>query len=342
MADRAKDLTIRDIDWSSVPVASLTHVLNAAGRSALRSDAVPPGDPDERVPYRRVAELYEAAAQWTGDPWFGLHFGAAVDARSYELAGYIALSGPTLGDAFDMIARYLPLWTTGGGFQIERSHTALEIVWSYADPSAPPWRHDCEMAIMALASIGGLLRADAWRPREVHFRHPPPSDSSEHPRLLRAPARFDMPSNRIVCAAAVSAIPIPTADPVLHKLLRSLADQVLAARPSEPSLLEATAAAIVHRLPTGDAQLSGVARMLGLSARTLQRRLIANGTTFRELITAVRRDRATHALVHSERPIAEIATQLGYGSPTELHRAFHSWVGTGPAAYRRAHRRTRT
>ena len=237
-----------------------------------------------------------------------------------------------------MLARYLPLWTTSAAYHVERAGTALEIAWIYSDRTASPHRHDCEMSLMAAASLGGLLEAGRWRPQEVHFRHVAPEDPSEHLRLLRAPVRFGMPENLIVCDADVSATPVASVDPALHGLLRELAEQRLGTRPRPTSIVDDTRVAIVKSLPAGNPQLSGVARALGIGARTLQRRLVAGGTTFDALLTSVRRDRATHALVNSEISIGELATQLGYASAGDLHRAFRSWVGVGPAAYRRRHR----
>ncbi|CAN96524.1 transcriptional regulator, AraC family [Sorangium cellulosum So ce56] len=349
MANHVKDMTIRDTDWSTVPAVALANVLRAvegcvpvrAVCSDVGLDVTRATEPDARVPYHQLADLYEAAARWTGDPWFGLHVGANVDARRFDLLGYLALTTATLEQAFEVLARYLPLWTTSAGFQIERSRTTIEVAWAYADPTAPLRRHDCEMSMMAAVNVGGQLHAGRWRPREVHFRHGPPADTSEHARLLRAPVRFGMPRNLIVCDAASGATPIASADPVLHELLRDLAERRLAGRAVQPSILDDIVAAIVKLLPTGDVQLPRVARTLGLGARTLQRRLIASGATFRSLLATVRRDRAMHALVHSDLPIGEIATRLGYGSLSEFHRAFRSWVGVGPAAYRRAHRARR-
>jgi len=344
MADHAKDMAIRDTDWSTVPVAAIANLLRAVGDGApvqafceeVGLDLAPLA-PDVRVPYRQLADLYDTAARWTGDPWFGLHVGANIDVRSFDLIGHLVLTAASLDQVFEVLVRYLPLWTTSAGFQLERSRGALEIVWSYADPSAPLRRHDCEMSVMAAISAAGLRDAGR-RPREIHFRHPPPADASEHHRLLCAPVRFGMPRNAIVCDAATAALPVASADPGLHALLRELAEQRLSARPRPRSIVDDATAAIARLLPSGDVQLSTVARALGVGTRTLQRRLIGAGTTFSAVLAAVRRDRATHALAHSDRSVGEVATELGYGSSSELHRALRRWVGVGPRAYRRARR----
>lgn len=344
MAAEVQDMTTRD--RATVRSVALANVLRAIdGRAPVdavcREVGLEPAiasQRDARVPYRQLAGLFDAAARWTADPWFGLRVGANVDPRSFELVGYLTQTTATLGQAFEIIARYLPLWTTCVRFEVERSRTGIEIVWTYADPAADGWRHDCEMTMAAAIGIGGLFQAGHWRPREVHFRHAAPNDTSAHARMLRAPVRFAMRHNRFVCDAAAWSVPIATADPTLHALLRELADSQLAARPAQSSPLEDVAAVIATLLPSGEAQISRVARTLGVGTRTLQRRLIACGATFRGLLDTVRCDRATHELVESDRSIHEIATRLGYAAPSELTRAFRRWTGMGPAAYRRAHR----
>lgn len=334
-------------DGATVRSGALANVLRAIyGRAPVDAVCRDVGlDPalasqrDARVPYRQLAELFDAAARRTGDPWFGLHVGASVDPRSFELVGYLTHTADTLGQAFEVLARYLPLWTTCARFHVERSRTGMEVVWIYSDPAADSWRHDCEMTLAAAIGVGGLLQAGRWRPRDVHFRHPTPEDTSGHTRILRAPVRFAKPHNRFVCDAAACDVPMATADPVLHAMLRDLADSQLAALPVQSSPLDDVAGVIASLLPSGDAQISRVARTLGIGTRTLQRRLIASGATFRGLLNTVRHERATRELVESERSINEIATRLGYAAPSELTRAFRRWTGMGPGAYRRTHRR---
>lgn len=345
MAADANQVTRRD--GATVRSAALANVLRAIeGRAPVDAVCREVGlDPalasqrEARIPYRQLAGLFDAAARWTADPWFGLHVGANVDARRFELIGYLTQTAATLAQAFEILARYLPLWTTCTRFHVERFRTGVEVSWTYGDPAADGWRHDCEMTMAAAIGVGGLFQAGHWRPREVHFRHPAPDDTSVHARVLRAPVRFAMPHNRFVCDAAVCDTPIAAADAGLHALLRELADGQLAAQPAQASPLDDVAGAIAALLPSGDAQISRVARTLGIGTRTLQRRLIARGATFRGLLNTVRRERATRELVESERSIHEIALGLGYAAPSELTRAFRRWTGMGPAAYRRAHRR---
>jgi AraC-like DNA-binding protein len=72
----------------------------------------------------------------------------------------------------------------------------------------------------------------------------------------------------------------------------------------------------------------GVARELGLSARTLQRRLAEEGATFQQLMQQARRELARHYLLHSSRELNETAYLLGYENARSFFRAFHDWEGS--------------
>lgn len=194
---------------------------------------------------------------------------------------------------------------------------------------------------MSAAGIGRLLHDDLWRPREVQFQHAKPRDASEHRRLLRAPVHFGAAGNQIIFDPSFLSTAIRGADRMLCEVLTEYADQLLASSPRPRSLVDAAATVIRRDLHDGDLRIARIASKLGVSARTLQRRLVDHGTSFRDLVAQVRRERAQHYLEHTEIPISEIAARLGYRHPTEIHRAFRSWIGTTPVAYRRSMRRQR-
>jgi AraC-like DNA-binding protein len=80
--------------------------------------------------------------------------------------------------------------------------------------------------------------------------------------------------------------------------------------------------------------LAAVADQLHVDARTLQRRLAREGTSFRELLDQARRRRATELLLTTDDSIREIATRLGYAETSTLTHAFARWHGTTPTNFR--------
>ena len=90
-------------------------------------------DPDNRIPFAQIVDLYEKAAELTGGTGFGLHVGETVDVKLFDVVGYSALNSPTLGAAFDRVARYHSIWTDGATFTLETSKDTSAIIYRYVD-----------------------------------------------------------------------------------------------------------------------------------------------------------------------------------------------------------------
>jgi AraC-like DNA-binding protein len=326
----------------TVPIASARRVVAAAaGRAravdlcdAVELEPAALDDPSARLPLSQLAGMYEAAARLTGDDSFGLHVGSRVDPCSFGACGYIAANSATVGQAFSRLPRYLPLWTAGAGFRLEAEGRGARLSWEYFDHSIGETRHDCEMTLSAAAGIG-FLGARDWRPREVHLQHAPPRrDAGEHRRLFRAPVHFRMPTSGLVLDKAALDAPIRGADPRLGAMLAAYADRELVAAPE--SLVGRLRAGLRAAVSDGRPSVSLLARRLGIGPRSLQRRLAEEGTSFRELLGAVRRELALEYLRDRRMPIATIADRLGFADATELQRAFRAWTGLSPGRYRRS------
>jgi len=121
----------------------------------------------------------------------------------------------------------------------------------------------------------------------------------------------------------------------LCSVLVSYANDLLAHGGHRCSLAERTQMTLRRFFPHGRPQLTRVANSMGLSPRTLQRRLRVLGSSFRRLLDQSRRELAERYLHDPEFRISEVASQLGYAETSEFHRAFRAWTGTTPKRYRR-------
>jgi AraC-like DNA-binding protein len=125
------------------------------------------------------------------------------------------------------------------------------------------------------------------------------------------------------------------ADPSLCALLDRHARELLARYPREDSLVERIRTLMKGELNGGDASLEVVAERLGMSARTLQRKLQASGTSHQELLDEMRRDLAVRYLREPGMAVCEVAYLLGFSESSAFHRAFKRWTGTTPSEFRR-------
>jgi AraC-like DNA-binding protein len=174
-------------------------------------------------------------------------------------------------------------------------------------------------------------------PIRVAFEHAPPADVREHRRIFACPVTFGADRNEMVFPAAALDLPHARPDPALFALLERYAKGLIDRLPGATTLSARVAEALVPRLP-GTPTVETVARALRLSARSLQRYLKEEGTTFATVHDGVRRRHSEVALRDRRRSIAEVARSMGFADQSAFHKAFVRWTGMTPGAYRRASR----
>jgi AraC-like DNA-binding protein len=292
-------------------------------------------DPDARIPFAKIVSLYEQAAKLTGDDAFGLHVGEAVDPTAFDVLGYSVINSPTFGAALDRIVRYNFTWTDGSGFAVNTANKATRIIYTYFDDSLGECRHDAEMTFAAIAVLGRLITDADWSANSVSFQHSRPRDTSEHGRIFRCPVLFKAKANEFQFDSATLSLPITRADPDLCAVLDRHAGELLAKYPRADTLIERLRTIIKDELNGGDASLERVADQLGMSGRTLQRKLRDHGTSHQELLDQMRQDLAMRYLREPEMAICEVAYLLGFSESSALHRAFKRWTGMTPSEFRR-------
>lgn len=181
--------------------------------------------------------------------------------------------------------------------------------------------------------LGRRWTGHDWAPREVCFRHPAPPDVSEHRRIFRCPLRFEHPRNEVRLDPAILALPFPSFAPDLGTYLSRRAEQLLSAT-GQRTLLDELRRAVREALPSGRPELSTVARRLGQSARSLQRRLAEEGTNYAELVDEVRRELALELVADRRVSVEEVGCLLGFADARGFRRAFERWTGRSPRAHR--------
>lgn len=270
----AKAVAIRD---------NSRHLLRTVG---LDHDAI--DDPSLRIPYADMMMLAEHAARMTSDPAFGLHVGERVNMREYGVIGDSIVTSATLGEALRSLVRYLPIWTNVGAFSLDIDGPVAHFQWEFSDRSLPEPRHDCEMTLATLARFNDSSVGSHCKPREVWFQHPKPKDTTEHARIFGAPVRFGMPANALLLDKRLLEIPLRTADPNAHSVITKAAEQLLAKTRGEASFSQCVLTFIRRELSRGNFDLEAAARHLGVSRRTLQRRLNQESCSYRQLVQQAR------------------------------------------------------
>jgi AraC-like DNA-binding protein len=290
-------------------------------------------DPDARLPGPVVMALWNALRERSGDPLLQLAAPTILPFGAYRVIDYMVDASDTVGAGMERFARFFGLIAEATRITIEAEGDERRLQLALADGGAvPPLYVD-----YVFAALVGRIRMKI-RPellvRRVELRHPAPPDPGPYSLRFRAPVLFDAAADRLCFDSAEWDAPLRNADAALAHLLDEHARMLAARLPDAPGGLQAAVRqALTATLP--DTQAASVAHALHVSVRTLQRRLAADGTTFRDIADSLRRGLAEAYLGDPHVSIAEVAFLLGFSDQTSFNRAFRRWTGAAPGAWRR-------
>jgi AraC-like DNA-binding protein len=314
-----------------------TAVTQGAGREALLTrsgiSSEQLADPGWRLRVDGLLQLFDIARELSGDELIGLHMGRQVRPRTFSALGYAAMSCRVLGEAVAMIPRYESLVYDGGTTTVDSADGRVRLAWRSGLEDHARMRPINEAIVAGWLSFGRWISGIRGELAEVHFQHSPPASLTEHESFFGCPIRFNAPDNALCFDARLLATPLIQHDDQLRGLMEQRAEeQVRQVRGA--ALTPRVIDAVRRCLPQGAPTATGVASALGLSERTLRRRLEAEGNSFGELMTQLRRELALHYLADRELGLIEIALLLGYGEQSSFSAAFKNWMGLPPGEYR--------
>lgn len=193
-----------------------------------------------------------------------------------------------------------------------------------------------ELAVSAATALSREVYPGDFSPTEVSFSHEAPEDFSAHESHFRCPVRFSASSDGMEISDEVLRAGNRLGDARISEFFDSHLDRELEKFAVGARLEQQVCSHIAHALSDGAPKVADIARRMGLSGRTLQRRLAAEGHLFQDLVDGARRDLADKLLRRTDFALAEIAFLTGYSEQSTFTRAFKRWYGQTPANFRRA------
>lgn len=309
-------------------------------------------DPAERVGVGPYAELYNRLVSELDDEAFGL-FAAPMRLGSFEFLCRSVLSAATLAEALDRAARFLRLVLPDLGVSIEQPKggpATLRLTLSPDSPLAaravddPARVFAFEWLLRLLHALACWLAGRGLALDAVTFPYPRPRHADDYALIYTELSSFvapatgrDDPASRRLSAnfsANLLDLPVRRDETALHNFLKDAPGKIaLLYRRDRETVLRVrdVLRAALPELPT----LAEVARRLNLSERTLHRRLEDEGSNFRTIRDALRRDLALSRLSKTRLPLASIAAELGYAEASAFYRAVIGWTGMAPSSYRK-------
>lgn len=290
-------------------------------------------DPDARLPAPTVVRVWNALRARTS-PVLQLAAPATLPFGAYRLIDYLVAASSTVGEGVFRFARFFHLIAEALTLRVVEGsdEQALCLTTVDGDPVPPVY---VDYVFAALVSRIRMRIRPQLRVQRVELRQPEPEFAAAYREAFRAPVRFGASADRLVFSAEEWRAPTESGDAALVALLEDHA-RILAqrARRATAGFLGDAQQAVVATLPDG-ASVVQVSRTLNCSVRTLQRKLVASGTTFRELTDSVRSQLAESYLADPAVSISEVAALLGFSEQSAFNRAFRRWTGESPGRWRR-------
>jgi AraC-like DNA-binding protein len=285
---------------------------------------------------RHFAAILDFGAAALGDEHFGLHRGASFHMKNGGVLAYLAVCAETVKEALQGFQRYASVACDGLAAELKPERGGIQLIVRASDPI---WRQSPHLSAFSSARMIAALRAItgvALSPLEVRLMHPRRGTSAEGRRFFGCPVEYGGPADIVRFSKESLAVRIPTADSRLGHILRAYADALLHQMPPrlDASLEERVMAIVAERLGSGRLALRDVARELGLSERTLRRRLSEAGTSFSDLVERKRIGLANEWLTATDFDLKHISFLLGYSEPAAFSRAFKRRTGSTPGRLR--------
>ncbi|MFO0751250.1 MAG: AraC family transcriptional regulator ligand-binding domain-containing protein [Myxococcota bacterium] len=289
-------------------------------------------NPLGRVSRAATFAFHDRAVAATGDPAVHLHAGINADIGTFGAADFIATMSPKLGIGIARVAANMELIDSGMHLDVVvGTHEA----YLRARPTHDACLHPIEFEILVMATILRVRRAtlDRGGASLVTRIGPDPGYGAVFERLAGCPVRFDAAEDRIAFTRAVWDARPATAHPAFAALVSIVVDPIIEAFGKPSSITASVERVVEENLSNVGLCAADVAAILGVSLRTLHRRLAGDGRRFGDIVDEVRLRRAKEELARGT-AIVDIALQLGFSETAAFTRAYRRWTGEPPSAHR--------
>lgn len=310
--------------------------IDARAACAREGIAWPLDGDGDRIDLALVAPLYEQVTRESGDPAWVYR---AVNEASLAGAGMLfqlLMCCESLYEALHLGCRYSSLTTDGCMFSFHERGRHVDLIVT-PNPDVRVSLEQLEVAVFVSSRYQRLAPGSRPTPLvEAWFRHAPRFEAARYEDFFGCPVRFGAPHNGLRFARAALDQPLPGGDAQRGAYFRLIAERYECESLASGTLVDRVQLLFMQRMAFGEPAVDDIASLLAMSRRTLQRRLLEEGSNWRDATDAARLHVARRELANPARPLHEVALLTGYSDTRAFLRAFRRWTGLTPSQHREA------
>ncbi|MBR0939422.1 AraC family transcriptional regulator [Bradyrhizobium jicamae] len=301
-------------------------------REGLTIDQI--DDPERRISASNQIAFLHTAAEALNDDFLGFNLAKEFDLRELGVLYYVMASSDTLGDALHRASRYSRITNEAVVLQYrEAREPTLRLTYSGISRHAD--LQQIEFCVAAMVRVFRTLSGRRFIPKHVSMSHIRSRGTAKFASFFGKGLQFGKGVDEIGFPAGSATWALVDADSQLNKILRRVCEESLRSRKSSTGMFRTRIEnTISPLLPHGEAKMDVVAKSLGVSTRTLTRRLAEEGVTFNEVLQQLKATLAARYLADHDMPISRIAWLLGFEEASSFSHACRRWTGKSPRAFR--------
>lgn len=286
----------------------------------------------ERVSAAQFGALWLAVAAAMDDEFFGLG-GRPMRPGSFTLLCHAVLNAGTLRQALNRALRFLKVALDDPYGELRVEGDLARIVLH--DKATPRSAFAYRTFWIVVHGIACWLVGRRLPLRRVDFACGPPAVAADYRSFFGAPVRFGQPQSALAFDASYLDLPTTRTERALKEFLRLAPANILVRYRHDATLTAAIRTTLRAKPPTAWPNFETLAKQMKIPASTLRRRLRTEGQTYQTIKDEIRRALAIRWLAENEKPVGDIAADLGFAEPSAFHRAFRKWMARSPGAFRR-------
>ncbi|MDP2120335.1 MAG: AraC family transcriptional regulator ligand-binding domain-containing protein [Hoeflea sp.] len=292
----------------------------------------------ERVSLDRVCRFMEALAMICGDDQFGLKSAAEFQKGASGPFGYAMMNAATVRDCLVFMGRNLSKISETSICTLEFGPRAAHFEWTYS----PLILHRAQFVDLGVAQTFNHLRAflgDEVSRIRVELERKKPINTNLHKQLLTPLISFGAQVNTLILPAEILGRSNPAADPRLFTMMSQQMEAMPQRNTDAQDPVAAVRLHVAENLSSTTLTLAREAERLGMSSRTLQRRLTEAGTSMQAIVDDCRKEMAGRLLLETNLTLSSIGYKLGFSAPAAFTRSAIRWFGKTPSEVRKHHRK---
>lgn len=297
-------------------------------------DPSTPPRPEDQLEVARYFPVWRAAVERAGAA-FPLKVAATFQLEDHELFGFLAMSCQTLGEAYERTAAVRALYCVGARWEVHEEADVTRLIW-YAWPGPADdagYRAAQEFAVADLADAIRRLGRTGPRPTAVKLAHRAPADRAALTAYFGVAPTFDTRLYELVYPPGLTSLPIATFNSRLRDYFDEECRRLVDALGGAAGLATQLRKLLIAAMDGGDTSMEAMAKRLGMSSRSLQRRLADEGTRYADVLAEIREEFAKRYLARGSLSASEVAYLLGFTEPPAFFKAFKRWTGMTPREF---------